>query len=282
MAIANWEKVAVLEATEVWYSYPVILVLLVWVGWCHTCFCGKRELSDSICQHLFWVRSWKSVLHWFYCFLYRCHRMCSATDGAWIERMNAIILASEDIRVWLSERLLDVNIGSYRTFSWFHLTVNDGALDRLYVDLLLLRPPLYQVLYLCRLCMLSLLCHESISIGLWALVWLPWSSIGPLLLICSLRNVKSSKCLFSGCIITLVLLVTQWTLVAWLDQIRFLVLLDLPRVIGWPALLLAVVSVNYLLHIVPASQFIVLRIINKLGIMSFLKWMIHLAWDYRH
>ena len=73
--------------------------------------------------------------------------------------MNAIILASEDIRIWFSESLLDVNIGSYRTFSRLHLTVNDGALDRLYVDLLLLHPPLYQVLYLCRLCMLSLLCH---------------------------------------------------------------------------------------------------------------------------
>ena len=70
---------------------------------------------------------------------------------------------------------------------------------------------------------------------------------------------------------------TQRTLVAGLDQIRFLVLLDLPRVIGGPALLLTVVSVNYLLHIVPASQFIVLLIINELGIMSFLKRMIHLA-----
>jgi hypothetical protein len=50
--------VAVLEATEVWNSYPVILVLLVWVGWCNACFCGKRKLSDSICQHLLWVRSW--------------------------------------------------------------------------------------------------------------------------------------------------------------------------------------------------------------------------------
>jgi hypothetical protein len=84
--------------------------------------------------------------------------------------MNAIILASKDIRVWLSEGLLDVNIGSYRTLSWLHLTVNDCALDRLDVDLLLLRPPLDQVLYLCRLCMLSLLCHESISIGFRALV----------------------------------------------------------------------------------------------------------------
>ena len=64
---------------------------------------------------------------------------------------------------------------------------------------------------------------------------------------------------------------------AGLDKIRFLVLLDLPRVIGWAALLLAVISVNYLLHIVPASQFIVLRIIYELGIMSFLKRMIHLA-----
>jgi hypothetical protein len=71
--------------------------------------------------------------------------------------------------------------------------------------------------------------------------------------------------------------VTQRTLVAGLDQIHFLVLLDLPRVIGWAALLLAVVSVNYLLHIVPASQFIVLRIINELSIMSFLDRMIHLA-----
>ena len=70
---------------------------------------------------------------------------------------------------------------------------------------------------------------------------------------------------------------TQRTLVAGLDKIRFLVLLDLPRVIGGAALLLAVVSVNYLLHVVPASQFIVLLIINKLGIMSFLKRMIHLA-----
>ena len=84
--------------------------------------------------------------------------------------MNAIILASEDIRVWLGEGLLDVNIGSYRTLSWFHLTVNDGALDRLNVDLLLLCPPLDQVLYLCRLCMLSLLSHEGISIGFRALV----------------------------------------------------------------------------------------------------------------
>ena len=64
---------------------------------------------------------------------------------------------------------------------------------------------------------------------------------------------------------------------AGLDQIRFLVFLDLPRVIGWAALLLAVVSVNYLLHVVPACQFIVLLIINELGIMSFLKRMIHLA-----
>ena len=84
--------------------------------------------------------------------------------------MNAIILASEDIRVWLGEGLLDVNIGSYRTLSWLHLTVNDCALDRLYVDLLLLRPPLDQVLYLCRLSMLSLLCHECVSIGFRALV----------------------------------------------------------------------------------------------------------------
>ena len=70
---------------------------------------------------------------------------------------------------------------------------------------------------------------------------------------------------------------TQRTLVAGLDKIRFLVLLDLPRVIGGASLLLAVISVNYLLHVVPASQFIVLLIINELGIMSFLKRMIHLA-----
>ena len=101
--------------------------------------------------------------------------------------MNAIILASEDIRVWLSERLLE--IGRSCTFTWFHLTVNDVALDRLYVDLLFLRLPLYQVLNLRRRWMLSLLCHEGISIRLWALVRLPRSSIGPLLLICSLRNV---------------------------------------------------------------------------------------------
>ena len=87
--------------------------------------------------------------------------------------MNAIILASEHISAWLSERLLDANIGSYCTFSWFHLTVNDSALDWLYVDMLLLHPPLHQALYLSLLCMLSLLCHESISIGFWALVRLP-------------------------------------------------------------------------------------------------------------
>ena len=84
--------------------------------------------------------------------------------------MNAVILASEDISVWLSERLLDGKIGSYRPLSWLCLPINDSALDRLYVDLLLLRPPLYQVLNLCRLRMLSLLCHEGISVGLWALV----------------------------------------------------------------------------------------------------------------
>ena len=49
---------------------------------------------------------------------------------------------------------------------------------------------------------------------------------------------------------------------AGLDQIRLLVLLDLPRVIGWAALLLAVVRVNDLLHVVPARQFIILRIID--------------------
>ena len=93
--------------------------------------------------------------------------MSRATDGARIEHMNAVILASEDISVWLSERLLDGNIGSYRALSWLRLPVNDGALDRLYVDLLLLPPPLYQVLNLCRLLML---CHEGISVGLWALI----------------------------------------------------------------------------------------------------------------
>ena len=208
MAIANREKVAVLEAAEVWNSYPVILVLLIWVGWCHACLCSKCELGDSICQHLLWVRRGEGVLNWLNCFLNRCHRMCRSTDGAWIEHMNAIILASEHISAWLCERLLDANIGSYCTFSWFHLTVNDSALDWLYVDMLLLSPPLHQALYLSLLCMLSLLCHESISIGFWALVRLPWSSICPLLLICCLRNVKSSKCLLSGGIITLILLMT--------------------------------------------------------------------------
>ena len=70
---------------------------------------------------------------------------------------------------------------------------------------------------------------------------------------------------------------TERPLVAWLDHRLFLVLLDLPRVIRWAALLLAVISVNNLLHVVPACQFIVLCIINELGIMSFLKRMIHLA-----
>jgi hypothetical protein len=64
--------------------------------------------------------------------------------------------------------------------------------------------------------------------------------------------------------------------VAGINKIHFLVLLDLPRVIGWAAVLLAVVSVNYLLYVVPASQLIVLLIINELDIMSFLKRMIHL------
>ena len=81
--------------------------------------------------------------------------------------MNAVILASEDISVWLSERLLDGKIGSYRALSGLRLTINDGALYRFYVDLLLLPPPLHQVLNLCRLRMLS---HEGISVGLWALV----------------------------------------------------------------------------------------------------------------
>jgi len=95
-------------------------------------------------------------------------------------------------------------------------------------------------------------------------------------LIRRLRNVQSGECLLPGGIIALVLLVTQGPLVAGLDQIRFLVLLDLPRVIGWAALLLAVVRVNDLLHVVPARQFVVLR---ELGIMSFLLRMIHLAGD---
>jgi hypothetical protein len=56
--------------------------------------------------------------------------------------------------------------------------------------------------------------------------------------------------------------VTQGPLVAGLYQIRLLVLLDLPRVIGWAALLLAVVRVNNLLHIIPTRQFIILRIID--------------------
>jgi hypothetical protein len=98
-------------------------------------------------------------------------------------------------------------------------------------------------------------------------------------LIRRLRNVQSGECLLPGGIIALVLLVTQGPLVAGLDHIRFLVLLDLPRVIGWAALLLAVVRVNDLLHVVPARQFVVLRIINELGIMSFLLRMIHLAGD---
>lgn len=72
---------------------------------------------------------------------------------------------------------------------------------------------------------------------------------------------------------------TQGPLVAGLDQIRFLVLLDFPRVIGWATLLLAVVSVHNLLHVVSARQFIFLRIIYELGIMSFLLRMIHLAGD---
>ena len=63
---------------------------------------------------------------------------------------------------------------------------------------------------------------------------------------------------------------------AGLDQIRLLVLLDLPSVIRWAALLLAVVRVYDLLHVVPARQFVVLR---ELGIMSFLLRMIHLAGD---
>jgi hypothetical protein len=84
--------------------------------------------------------------------------------------MNTVILASEDIGVWLSECLLDVKIGSYSNLSWFCLAIDDCALDWLYVDLLLLRPPLHEVLNLCRLRMLSLLCHEGISVGLWALV----------------------------------------------------------------------------------------------------------------
>ena len=84
--------------------------------------------------------------------------------------MNTVILASEDIGVWLSEGLLDVKIGSYSTLSLFRLTINDRALDWLYVDLLLLSPPLHEILNLCRLCILSLLCHEGISVGLWALV----------------------------------------------------------------------------------------------------------------
>ena len=91
-----------------------------------------------------------------------------------------------------------------------------------------------------------------------------------------LRNVQSGECLLPGGIIALVLLVTQGPLVAGVDQIRLLVLLDLPRVIGWGALLLAVVRVNDLLHVVPARQFVVLR---ELGIMSFLLRMIHLAGD---
>jgi hypothetical protein len=95
-------------------------------------------------------------------------------------------------------------------------------------------------------------------------------------LIRRLRNVQSGECLLPGGIIALVLLVTQGPLVAGLDQIRFLVLLDLPRVIGWGALLLAVVRVNNLLHVVPTRQFVVLR---ELGIMSFLLRMIHLAGD---
>ena len=64
---------------------------------------------------------------------------------------------------------------------------------------------------------------------------------------------------------------------AGLCQIRFLVLLDFPRVICGATLLLCMVSVNYLLHVVPAGKFIVICIIDKLGIMSFLKRMIHLA-----
>ena len=91
-----------------------------------------------------------------------------------------------------------------------------------------------------------------------------------------LRNVQSGECLLPGGIIALVLLVTQGPLVAGFDQIRFLVLLDLPRVIGWGALLLAVVRVNNLFHVVPTRQFVVLR---ELGIMSFLLRMIHLAGD---
>ncbi len=69
--------------------------------------------------------------------------MSRATDGTWIKHMNAIILASEYIRVWLNECLLDVYIGRSRTFPWFHLTVNGGALDRFYVDLLFICPSLY-------------------------------------------------------------------------------------------------------------------------------------------
>ena len=64
---------------------------------------------------------------------------------------------------------------------------------------------------------------------------------------------------------------------AVLCQIRFLVLLDFPREICGASLLLAMVSVNYLLHVVPAGKFIFICIIDKLGIMSFLNRMIHLA-----
>ena len=72
---------------------------------------------------------------------------------------------------------------------------------------------------------------------------------------------------------------TQGPLVAGLGQIRFLVLLDLPRVIRRATLLLAVISINNLFHVVPTRQFIILRIINELGIMCFLLRMIHLAGD---
>jgi hypothetical protein len=53
MAIANREKVAVLKPTKVGNRNPVVLILLIGIGWGHPGLGGKGEFSYSVCAHLF-------------------------------------------------------------------------------------------------------------------------------------------------------------------------------------------------------------------------------------
>jgi hypothetical protein len=147
MTIANREKVTILQSTEVWDCNPVILILLIWVRWRHTCLGSKCKFCHRICHHLLRVRIRKGILNLLNSFLNRISCMCRATDRTRIKHMDTLILTSQNVRVWLGQSLLNVKSSGAITFLLF-LGIYNSCLNGLNVDLLLVSFALNQILNL--------------------------------------------------------------------------------------------------------------------------------------